>query len=70
MQFPNCLPAQPIPIAATTEAETDAITLLDAAGRLVDSINTTLETTDGTARNEVAKGLAAILQAVAKRIEG
>jgi hypothetical protein len=56
--------------AQTIEAETDAITLLDAAGRLADSINATLEATDGPARNEVAKGLAAILQAVAKRIEG
>lgn len=54
----------------TIEAETDAVVLMNTARELAETLNTSLETSEGNGRNEIAKGLAAILNAVAKRIEG
>ena len=58
-----------VPPAAET-TETDAVALLNTARDLAETINVTLETTEGTARNDVAKALAAVLNAVARKIEG
>lgn len=62
----NMTPATP----ATIAAEADAVALMSTARDLVEAINTTLENTEGAGRTEVAKALAEVLRAVARRIEG
>jgi hypothetical protein len=55
--------------AQTIEAQTDAIALMNTARDLAETLNTTLGELEGKPKNDVGSALAAILQAVAKRIE-
>lgn len=55
--------------AATIEVESDAVALMNTARDLAETLNTTLDGLDGKPKNDVASALAAILNAVAKRIE-
>ena len=48
----------------------EMIAALDAARSLVETINASLETLEGKDRAAVALGLANLLNAMAKRIEG
>jgi hypothetical protein len=56
--------------AQTIETESDAVTLMNTARDLAETINATLGELDGKPKNDVGSALAAILNAVAKRIEG
>lgn len=57
--------------AATVEAENaSVIEMVEAARTMVETTQTALEGLEGPAKNELAKALAAMLTAVAKRIEG
>lgn len=56
--------------AAAESLPGPAAELLDATRNLVDSLNTSLENTDGPAKTELAKSLAALIHAVARRIDG
>jgi hypothetical protein len=59
----------PATIDKATITETDAIALLNTTRDLAETLNATLESTEGAGRNEIAKALANLLNAVAKRIE-
>lgn len=60
----NTTPAQMI------ETETDAVALLNTTRDVIETTNATLEGLDGAAKNEVAKALANLMNAVARKIEG
>ena len=58
-------------LTAVQTTETDNTeALIETTRTLVETVQTTLEGLDGAAKNEVAKALANLMNAVARKIEG
>lgn len=57
-------------ITETTPAAETIVELLEGTRTLVETINESLDKTEGSGKTEVSKALANLLNAVARRIEG